>query len=229
MASTNTSNGKLIVIQNDEICRIIDSVQVEMTDLEWTEMAVDTYLHYNPLIRWLMWTRLKATVDFALLDKTKEVLDFGCGIGLMLPTLAKYAKIVYAMDLFPQFAKKLAEIKQVAVHFIDSLSVINNGSLGIIFATDVIEHLDDPKGFIKTFGSKLIPGGQLIISGPTETVIYRIGRFLAGFHKKGDYHHWNINDIEQICISNGFKLVKKRRLPFSFLPSLFNILLFVKH
>jgi hypothetical protein len=34
------------------------------------------------------------------------------------------------------------------------------------------------------------------VSGPTESVLYQIGRFVAGFH--GDYHQRSIFDIERV-------------------------------
>jgi len=228
MGKNGTTKNKLIVIKNKEIHDILNSVHMDQSALERTEMAIDTYLHTNPLIRWLMWARLKATIDFAAIDKNVEVLDFGCGFGFLLPTLALFAKKLYAIDFFPQYAKKLAETKHIDVIFIDSVHSIKDGSLGIIFATDVIEHLDNPEEFIDLFKAKLVPNGRLIISGPTETIIYRIGRFLAGWHKKGEYHHWDIKDIELICKNKGFKLIKTRKLPFSFLPALFHILSFSK-
>jgi len=221
-------SNRLIVIKNKEIRDIINSVHVDQTALERTEMAFDTYIHGNPLIRWLMWARLRATIDFAAIEENSEVLDFGCGFGLLLPTLASFTKKVYAIDLFPQYAKKLVERKHMDVNFIDSVSSVKDGSLNIIFATDVLEHLDDPEEIINLFRGKLASNGQLIISGPTETIIYRIGRVLAGWHKKGEYHHWNIKDIKLMCEKNDFKLIKTKRLPFPFLPSLFYVLSFSK-
>jgi 2-polyprenyl-3-methyl-5-hydroxy-6-metoxy-1,4-benzoquinol methylase len=220
---------KLIVIDNKEVYEILNSVNIKQTALERTEMAFDTYIHSNPLVRWLMWARLKITISFAEINENSEVLDFGCGLGFLLPTLAANAKKTYAIDLFPQFAQRLAEIRRLDIDFIPSLSSIKDGSLDVIFATDVIEHLDDPSQTIALFKTKLKINGQLIISGPTETIFYRIGRVLAGWHKKGEYHHWNIDDIEGFCKKNGLKLNKMKKLPFMFPPTLFKVLSFTKN
>ncbi len=69
------------------------------------EMAIPSYLHANPLIRWLMWKRLEYITQCAKITKDMTVLDFGCGIGVFLPTLSDFAKTVYAIDLFPEYAK----------------------------------------------------------------------------------------------------------------------------
>jgi hypothetical protein len=39
----------------------------------------------------------------------------------------------------------------------------------------------------------LKPGGQLLVTGPTENLAYRIGRRMVGF--TGEYHHLTIYDV----------------------------------
>lgn len=75
----------LIRVSEQEIKDII-SIPVEgMSDLDRDEMAIPSYLHDNPLIRWLMWQRYEKIEKLALLEKPKSVLEFGCGLGLFLP------------------------------------------------------------------------------------------------------------------------------------------------
>jgi hypothetical protein len=44
---------------------------------------------------------------------------------------------------------------------------------------------------------KLAPGGVLILSGPTENGLYRLGRRIAGFD--GHYHETTIYHIEAVA------------------------------
>jgi 2-polyprenyl-3-methyl-5-hydroxy-6-metoxy-1,4-benzoquinol methylase len=68
-------------------------------------------------------------------------------------------------------------------------------SFDVILALDVLEHVRDLPGTVHHLVRLLRPGGQLIVSGPTENVAYRLGRKFAGSEYSGDYH---VRDIYQI-------------------------------
>jgi 2-polyprenyl-3-methyl-5-hydroxy-6-metoxy-1,4-benzoquinol methylase len=213
-------------IGRDRIRRLaatpIDGITTQAID----EMAIPSYLHWNPLIRWLMWKRYDAVLALADLRPEMTVLEFGCGLGLLLPTLAAHVRRVYAIDLFPQYAQRLAAESGARIHFVRDLGEIDDGRLDVVIAADVMEHLEAPKVWAARFRSKLTGRGRLIVSGPTETVPYRIGRVLAGFGTKGDYHHTNIDRLKADILASGFRLRGERRLPFRVPPYLFKILAF---
>ena len=71
-------------------------------------------------------------------------------------------------------------------------STIEAGSLDYVVATDVLEHVPDLGSCIATFARLLRPAGLLVMSGPTETALYRLGRLLAGFAGKEHYHHTDV-------------------------------------
>ncbi len=195
-----------------------------ISDHDKDEMAIPSYLHWNPLIRWLMWRRYEAIAQLAGFLKDMTVLEFGCGVGLFLPELHQQCGQVYAIDLFPEFAKRLNQKFGLNVHFIHDLSEISDHSLDLIIAADVLEHLEanELAQYLKTFAKKLRRSGRLIVSGPTENFVYKIGRFLAGFSGKGDYHHTNVNHLID-RISQTFELRRTHYLPFRFPPFLFKI------
>jgi 2-polyprenyl-3-methyl-5-hydroxy-6-metoxy-1,4-benzoquinol methylase len=164
-----------------EIRRLVDARVPGMTAHDRDEMAIPSYLHWNPLIRWLMWRRYEVVAELAELAPGAHVLEFGCGIGLFLPTLAARAGTVYAIDRFPQFAKAFAASRGLPVTFVDSVEPVADATLDTIVAADVMEHLDAPREWAALFRRKLVPGGRLVVSGPTETPIYQLGRIAAGF------------------------------------------------
>jgi 2-polyprenyl-3-methyl-5-hydroxy-6-metoxy-1,4-benzoquinol methylase len=188
------------------------------------EMAIPSYLHKNPLIRWLMWRRYEYISYFAGCTHDMTVLEFGCGIGLFLPELDHACKKVYAIDIFPEFAKLLSKEFHLNVCFIENLSEIPNGSLDIIIAADVLEHLTphELSGYLDMFSKKLKTNGRLIISGPTENLIYKIGRKFAGFADKGDYHQTDIQKLIDV-IRPYFDLQRIKYLPFKLPPFLFKV------
>ena len=202
-----------------EIVNAIDEVDSHDRD----EMAIPSYLHANGLIRWLMWKRLATVLELAEVRRGDSVLDFGCGIGLMLPSLAKAGAQVYGVDLFPQFARRLVAKLNLAAEVSESIDVLPDGSLDAILASDVLEHVDDPAALARVFRSKLKPGGRPVVCGPTENFIYRIGRFVAGFSGKGHYHHTDIYRLFGDMTSAGFRAEAGRSLPFALPPHLFKV------
>jgi 2-polyprenyl-3-methyl-5-hydroxy-6-metoxy-1,4-benzoquinol methylase len=216
-------------ISSAELRDITSRAGQEVAEHDRDEMAIPSYLHANPLIRWLMWRRYEVIAELAGLDGCGRALEFGCGTGLFLPTLAQSCAEVVAIDLFPQFARELVHRRRLEerVRFVDDLEAIADGSLDLIVAADVMEHLDAPEATARRFHAKLRPGGVLLVSGPTESAVYKLGRVLAGFAGKGDYHHTNIDALEQDIRRAGFALERSVRLPFSLLPCLFKVHRFV--
>lgn len=222
------------IISQSEIKEIVLHInsfsKIPSHDLD--EMAIPTYLHKSGLIKWLFWKRLRKILKLAESEPVKNVLDFGCGIGVLLPSLQQIAKgQVHATDLFPQFAKELACRREIPVLFHDSNNLkqsIPAGSIDLIVAADSMEHLDNPEEYLNVFSELLSDQGRLIVSGPTENFMYKIGRAIAGFGDKGGYHHTNINSLEKTIINSGFKQLQTKHLPFRFPPYLFKVVGFRK-
>ena len=191
-------------------------------------MAIPSYLHRNPFVNFLMWRRYKIISDMACLKKEDVVCEFGCGLGLFLPTLCESASKVYAIDLFLGYAERLAEKRKLPVTFVKSLGELDDEAIDVIVAADVMEHLDNPSEYVLLCRQKLKSGGRLIVSGPTETLVYKIGRIIAGFGGMGGYHKTNIDDLRILIGDCGFNLVRTRTLPFRIPPVLFKIFSFQK-
>lgn len=211
-----------------EIRRIAATQVPGMTGHDRDEMAIPSHLHWNPLVRWLMWRRYEVVDDLAAIAPGERVLEFGCGLGLFLPALAARASAVYAVERFPAFARTLVAERGLAVTFLDAVDDAPDASLDVIVAADVMEHLDAPRAWAALFRRKLRAGGRLVVSGPTETPIYRLGRVAAGFAGKGDYHHTNIDRLRGDIAAEGFRLAAWRGLPFAVPPRLFKVLAFTR-
>ncbi len=217
-----------IKLKKQDIRNIVSTPNPAMNEHDRDEMAIPSYLHSNPLIRWLMWRRYEVIAQMAQLKPGQSVFEFGCGVGLFLPTLAQRTGRVFAMDLFPQYAKELVRQRSLSVTFLKDLEDLEDESLDLIIAADVMEHLDEPSKYAAAFHRKLKKGGRLVISGPTESGIYKVGRFIAGFSGKGDYHHTNVDRLEVDIKGAGFEHEKMVPLPFALGPALFKIHLFRK-
>jgi SAM-dependent methyltransferase len=86
------------------------------------------------------------------------------------------------------------------------------GSVDLVIAAEVLEHVDDLPPTLTQFKTWLKPNGRLLVSLPTENALYRLGRKLAGF--SGHYHHSNAASIDEKIRAFGF-----RRLSLSHIPA----------
>lgn len=166
------------------------------------EAAFPAYTHRNPLINWLFWQRLRTVM--ARIERRQPygvVLDFGCGSGVMLPFLSQISSRVVAMDvdLVPLERVKahvpLASNVEVRDAGTFSLRDLTQDSLDMIVALDVLEHVKDLPGTLRDMLVALKPDGQLIVSGPTENFLYRMGRKIAGPEYSGAYHERGMAEI----------------------------------
>lgn len=181
--------------------QLLSTVVDHMPRAEVNETAVPSYTHSNPFIRRLFWQRLDMAVDLARIRATDRVLDFGTGSGILLPTLKQRAASVTATDLDVSPAQALArtlglDVAIVSREEIAGWMTAQHGQIDLIFALDVFEHLGAEE--LPLVGRRLLrllaPGGRMVVSGPTESVMYRLGRFIAGF--RNVYHYRNIFDID---------------------------------
>ncbi len=184
------------------------------------EAALPAYSHKNPLIDWLFWERLKIAYKYASSNgKTKnKILDFGCGSGVLSYMLTKKNHCVTACDLELSPLKLLKEIIEFpsGINFIEGDILDKNfedNSFDIICVMDVLEHIENLEPYIKLFDRLLTPNGLILVSGPTESIFYKIGRKVAGKRFTGDYHVTNISKIKK-TFNVHFEVKTLRKLLF---------------
>lgn len=156
------------------------------------ELAIPSYTHSNRLMRHLFWQRLAVALEWldGVSPRPERVLDFGCGVGIMFPLLSKRGIKAIGCDIHPEAAELGAQVFGLAgVEVLPAgrgLGSIPSGSVGAILALDVLEHVGNVPSLASEFARILGAQGRLLCSLPTENLLYRIGRKLAGF--SGAYH-----------------------------------------
>ena len=202
-------------IPSDLLERMAGTVSGEDRD----EMAIPSYLHRNPAMRWMAWRRLDVTATFlhGLHGDTpvSTILDFGCGTGVLFDAASAVADIVYGVDLVLEPAKLLVDEwgldKVTLLKPEGAKAAIPADSLDTIIAAEVLEHIEPIEGTLEFFQSRLNPGGNLLVSLPTENLLYRTGRRLAGF--EGHYHESNAATIHAEILAAGFRERRISRIP----------------
>lgn len=164
------------------------------------EAALPAYAHTNPLIDMIFWRRLSVAFAEACRQEGRRALDFGCGTGLMSESLATAGFSVTAIDL--NLGPKT--LLEKSIHFAESTTFVEGDlltlnlppeSFDVIVALDVLEHISPLEPYMRAFARVLAPGGILIVSGPTENWLYRLGRKVAGQEFTGHYHVCDIYDV----------------------------------
>lgn len=208
-----------MTIATPDIKQLLEEIFIkygsDLGDTITDEMAFPSYLRGNVFSRYIFWGKLDCVIQTAQLRPDMTVFDFGCGSGILLPTLCNERRTVYATDLQLASAQYLASSLQLtSVKFVSAniwQHAIPNCSLDVIVAANVLEHIDNRASLLDIFASKLKPNGRLVVSGPTESVLYRMGRRIVGF--SGEYHVATVYDVLTDIDASGFHRIYRRRWP----------------
>jgi SAM-dependent methyltransferase len=178
----------------------------QMAELE--ETCIPSYLHPNLAAAGVAWLRLFAAAQmYQRYAPQGPILDFGAASGELAHLLSP--AVVYE---FIEVDEAMAEAltKENTRSQRRQLEWLEVGRYAAIFALDSLEHNDNFGFLLRQLVPALRSDGVLIISGPTENWLYRLGRRIAGF--SGEYHHTTIYDIERVAGEMLFRL-KRRMLP----------------
>jgi len=137
------------------------------------------------------------------------VLEYGCGLGVALPTLARLAKQVVAVDTDVSGGKHMAQLYGIEnIRFIDKADQLTRlveeiapGSIDCVTALDVFEHIDDLEPVVRLLDTILSSRGRVIISGPTDSWAYRLGRRLLASPRLL-VTEWKIPSIRRISAAS---------------------------
>lgn len=182
--------------------KAFNDIITESDNHDIDEAALPAYAHKNVLIDFLFWKRIKIAFAYAQQSNTpKKILDFGCGSGILSYLLANNGHVVTATDI--EFSPLKLVQEKIAfpsnITFIEEDIIsgnLNPSQFDIIYALDVLEHIENLTDYIQLFEHLLTPSGVIIVSGPTENIFYKIGRQFAGEKFTGDYHVTDISAIK---------------------------------
>jgi len=173
--------------------------------------------------------------------KFSRVLDIGGGLGLFSMNF----KLNFPMSKVIILDKSKHEgIKEILTKFptlkitdyiqedIQNKTSFESGSLDLIFALDILEHVENPSIAIDEILRILKEDGLLFISVPTESILLKLVRRLIGTIKNIQVNpHWlgmvsSEKEFFKILRQKNIKIILKRKYPFQFLPRLFSYDLF---
>ncbi|RMF98768.1 MAG: methyltransferase domain-containing protein [Gammaproteobacteria bacterium] len=175
----------------------------------WEESCVPSYCHPNLAAAYLSWARLYLAASLAKRHaRPGPVLDFGAAAGELyhlLPSWLRDYEFIEENAAASAFLQ--TEIPGGRQRTLDSAL---DRHYAVVFALDSLEHNADYDQLLATLAGKLADDGLLIVSGPTESRLYRLGRRIAGFD--AHYHETDIYAIEAAAAGR-LERVALRRLP----------------
>ncbi len=192
----------------------------------WMEIINDKQSHHPNLSKYKQQKqRLVNIVSHIKLKHTYDVVDFGCGNGLLADIIYKQINTYTGIDFsssFIQIAKRRKKVKkllncQFFCNDITRFSKTNNRKFDVAFAFDFSEHLydNDFKIIFQAIKTTLKSNGILYIHTPN-------GRYILEFLKKygllkQSKGHIGIRtdiEYEQLLIKNvGFKKIEINYIP----------------
>jgi ubiquinone/menaquinone biosynthesis C-methylase UbiE len=160
------------------------------------------------------------------LSKGQTVVELGCGNAVMTPSLAKNARIVYAVD---KSEKQLNEARKTIkaegvenVIFIlgdaQSLENLPIPNSDIAFIRLLTMHVPNPKAVIKGVKTLLKPGGVLCIEEPimSSSIHTNLPGYIEALVKLGTENSvdYNIgNRLVSLCEEEGFSCTVEEHRP----------------
>jgi 2-polyprenyl-3-methyl-5-hydroxy-6-metoxy-1,4-benzoquinol methylase len=143
---------------------------------------------------------------------TESIAEVGAGFGIFCDEIKKtgvFGKVI-AIEPNPDLARNCRDrgIETLEQPF-DQVA-IGDGSLDVLASFEVIEHLFDPRAFLRKCNALLAPGGLLVISCPNS------GGFDAivlgekwGSFDLGHLNLFNLDSLSELLQASGFKVIER--------------------
>jgi 2-polyprenyl-3-methyl-5-hydroxy-6-metoxy-1,4-benzoquinol methylase len=171
----------------------------------YDESALPAYTSHNPVVSYVFWKRIDTVLSLFTNINGSYILDMGCG-GCVLQKYFSYEKCNVdgcENQFYDLSSDMVAKIDSSGVIYKD-LFDIKNKKYNYIVALDVLEHIEDLKPIVYKLMELSKNNTKIILSGPTENIIYRLGRFIIGY--SGHYHKRTIYDVEKELKQAGMKM-----------------------
>ncbi len=138
---------------------------------------------------------------FLGIDKSKRVLDYGCGLGqniFYLPNAVGYDISVHGVSF----------CRQKGINATNNLEDLENESFDYVFSSHVLEHHPYPKQMIEEMREKLKTGSDLLLVIPFE----RHGKAKFELDLNQHLYNWNFQNINNLLLTTGFAIKENKYL-----------------
>lgn len=156
----------------------------------------------------------------------KRALDVGCGAGLLCEPLARLGASVTGLDAAPEniaAAKAHAEPQALAIDYrCEAIEDFAGRDFDLVTSLEVIEHVDDPRGFVAGLARAMADDGLMILSTPNRTALSKLMLVelaeRTGRVPRGTHHHEQFitpEELEKMLGEAGLQVIDTRGLSYS--------------
>ena len=144
-------------------------------------------------------------------EKISRVLDIGCGGGTLLYTLRKrmFFKEICGVELNSAYANLATRRLKVNIRNEPYLSGLFKDSFDLLICTKVLEHISDPRPFLKEMSHDLNCDGLLFLEVPDLSDMFILPLDNERFFIPHIYF-FSINTLSELLIEAGFSILKYR-------------------
>ena len=191
-----------------DITEISQSTAVDMAD-EWYDIADLNHFWIEGRFNFLV--KNKKIPELA----NRKLLEIGCGNGLLIRQFEKHFNIVVdGCDLNLKILRTIKNIKGrlFVLNIYDKPPDLINEYDGIILF-DVLEHIDDDAGFLKTASQYLKKSGWVFINVPALKFLFSKYDRMAG-HKR----RYNKKTLQELIAKNNIEIISIYYWGLSMIP-----------
>lgn len=164
--------------------------------------------------------RLQYITDAVKLDN-KQVLDVGCGGGLLSEAMARESARVTGIDISQSaidIARQHSSRNDLTIDYqtstIEQFADDHNRQFDILTCMEMLEHVPDPGSILKSAAELLKPGGHLFLSTINRSLKSYLGtiiaaEYLLGLLPRGTHHYAGFIRPSELCRwlrSYGFRI-----------------------
>jgi 2-polyprenyl-3-methyl-5-hydroxy-6-metoxy-1,4-benzoquinol methylase len=163
-------------------------------------------------------------------EKKSTILDVGCGNGDMANNLIDLGYDVVGIDASSSgiAAANLRNNNRFYIQDISSSSLplgLPSSTFDVVISTEVIEHIYDPRSYLRLCKSALKPGGRLVLSTPYHGYVKncalamtnKMDSHFTALWDGGHIKFWSVKTLTQALSECGFEVVEFRgsgRIPY---------------
>ncbi len=185
--------GLLIEKRSPELSRHLKQVYKEDYNIGYIQESNTLARPYYTDLRDSIFRILNEENDY------KRILEIGCGGALILKDLQEKSYSVTGVDPSPMSSRAAIEYKLRIIGDFFGPKTFETEKFDFIYHSDVLEHVEDPVGFLKTQVNVLDENGMLFVSVPDATDSIRMGDISMAMHQ-------HLNHFDMISLSNTLKL-----------------------
>jgi len=140
-----------------------------------------------------------------------RLLELGCSFGAFLTTAAGRGWSVRGVDLSPYAVEHCRGAGlDVTLGTLEGTD-LEPGSADVVYLSETVEHLADPRATIAAAARVLAPGGLIVIGTGNHASLARVLRGPRwGYYMPGHLQYFSANSLSRLLAEEGLPVVRRR-------------------